>query len=69
MTMSEKALNPQAEPPGRNKIDLGDLTETVTLSVRRVLEERQVGTGASAFRNPRIIIGIILEPPYAELQQ
>jgi hypothetical protein len=58
--MSETELNPQPLPP---KVDLGQLTETVTASVRKALEERAVTTSTpQVFRNPRIIIGIIMEP-------
>jgi hypothetical protein len=56
--MSE--LNPQPIPP---KVDLGQLTEAVTASVRSALEERPVTSSTpQVFRNPRIIIGIIIEP-------
>jgi hypothetical protein len=56
--MSE--LNPQPIPP---KVDLGQLTEAVTASVRSALEERPVTSSTPpVFRNPRVIIGIIIEP-------
>lgn len=53
-------LNPQPLPP---RVDLGQLTEAVTASVRSALEDR-AATAATpeVFRNPRIIIGIIFEP-------
>jgi hypothetical protein len=53
-------LNPQPLPP---KVNLGDLTEAVTASVRNALEQR-AATAATpqVFRNPRIIIGVIVEP-------
>jgi hypothetical protein len=58
--MSQADLNPQPLPP---RVDLAELTEAVTASIRRALEEREVGARtASVFRNPRIIVGIILEP-------
>lgn len=58
------ALNPQPLPPG---VDLGRLTEVVTASVRNALEERAATAATPAvFRNPRIIIGIIIEPPALE---
>ncbi|WP_323120840.1 hypothetical protein [Burkholderia alba] len=45
------------------KVDLGQLTEAVTASVRNALEERApTEATARVFRNPRIIIGIIMEP-------
>ena len=54
--MSE--LNPQPIPP---KVDLGQLTEAVTASVRSALEERPVTSNTpQVFRNPRVIIGILL---------
>lgn len=53
-------INPQPLPP---KVDLGQLTEAVTASVRSALEQRKVtDTTPDVFRNPRIIIGIIMEP-------
>ena len=53
-------LNPQPLPP---KADLASLTEAITISVRSALEERAVTAATPAvFRNPRIIIGIIVEP-------
>ena len=65
--MSETQLNPQPLPPG--KVDLGDLTEAVTASVRNALEERAATpTTPQVFRNPRIIIGIIIEPPAQAFQ-
>jgi hypothetical protein len=59
--MSETRLNPQPEPPS---VSLGNLTEAVTTSVRNALEERAATPNTpQVFRNPRIIIGIIIEPP------
>jgi len=44
-------------------IDLGELTEAVTRSVRRALEARPVVAATpGVFRNPRIIIGVIFDP-------
>jgi hypothetical protein len=61
--MSEAQLNPQPLPP----VDLGKLTEAVTVSVRNALEERAATANTpQVFRNPRIIIGIIIEPPAAQ---
>ena len=52
---------PADHPP---KVDLGQLTAAVTASVRAALEERTPGPNtAPVFRNPRIIIGVIIEPP------
>ena len=46
------------------KIDVGELTETVIASAQRALTERK---GASLFgRPPRIICGIIFEPSVEE---
>jgi hypothetical protein len=57
-------LNPQPLPP---RVDLGQLTEAVTASVRTALEARvPTATTPAVFRNPRIIIGIIIEPPALE---
>jgi hypothetical protein len=54
-------LNPQPLPP--RAVDLGALTETITSSVRSALEERVTTAATPAvFRNPRIVIGIIIEP-------
>jgi hypothetical protein len=59
--MSETRLNPQPLPPG---VDLGNLTQAVTTSVRNALEERAATQSTpQVFRNPRIIVGIIIEPP------
>ena len=56
----QSELNPQPLPP---RVDLGSLTEAVTASVRSALEQRAVSaTTPAVFRNPRIIIGIIVEP-------
>ena len=61
--MSEEVrLNPQPLPPGA--IDLGNLTAQVTVAVRNALEQRAATDSTPAvFKNPRIIIGYILEPP------
>jgi hypothetical protein len=62
--MPSPELNPQPLPP---KIDLAELTEAVTVSVRRALEERQTSAQTPpVFRNPRIIIGIVYEPALPE---
>lgn len=49
------------EPP---RIDVGDLADAVIVSVRRALEQREAPDVhvPPVFRNPRIILGIILEP-------
>jgi hypothetical protein len=61
MSDDRQQLNPQPLPPG--KVDLGNLTEAVTASVRNALEERAATASTpQVFRNPRIIIGIIIEP-------
>jgi hypothetical protein len=58
--MSSVDLNPQPLPP---VIDLAALTEAVTASVRRALEERQTSAQTPpVFRSPRIIIGVVFEP-------
>ena len=44
------------------RIEIGDLTESVTLAVQRALEASKAGPG-SPLRRARIICGIILEPP------
>jgi hypothetical protein len=60
MSDDRQQLNPQPLPP---RVDLGHLTEAVTASVRNALEERAATTSTpQVFRNPRIIIGIIIEP-------
>jgi hypothetical protein len=59
-TMSEVELNPQPLPP---KVDLGLLTEAVTSSVRNALEARAATSNTpQVFRNPRLVIGVIIEP-------
>jgi|tagenome__1003787_1003787.scaffolds.fasta_scaffold20722774_1 hypothetical protein len=66
--MTQAELNPQPLPPGR--VDLGQLTEAVTSSVRNALEERAATANTpQVFRNPRIIIGIIMEPQLQEQLQ
>jgi hypothetical protein len=52
-----------------NNVDLGTLTEVVTTSVRRALEEH-AATAATPelFRNPRVIVGIIIEPAFLNPQ-
>jgi len=58
--MAQQDLNPQPLPPG---IQLGTLTQEVTRAVQTALEQRVAGEATPAvFRNPRIIIGLILEP-------
>lgn len=58
--MANAELNPQPLPP---RVDLADLTEAVTASVRRAIEERKLSPETPAvFRNPRIIVGVIVEP-------
>jgi hypothetical protein len=60
--MSDNQLNPQPLPPGA-KVDLGELTETVTAAVRNALESRPATENTPlVFRNPHIIIGIIIDP-------
>jgi hypothetical protein len=44
-------------------IDVGELTEVVTTSVQRALQDRG-GTEGFFLRPPRIIVGIIIEPPF-----
>ena len=57
--MSDKSLNPQPLPP----VQLGTLTSEVTRAVQAALEQHKPGPGTpEVFRNPRIIIGLILEP-------
>jgi hypothetical protein len=54
-------LNPQPLPP--KVVDLGQLTEAVTASVRSALEDRPATANTpQVFRSPRIIIGVIIEP-------
>jgi hypothetical protein len=52
--------------PQRKTIDLGDLSEVVLTSVRRVLEEQPTGPVSEAFQHPRIICGWIFEPAAAK---
>lgn len=60
--MSENQLNPQPLPPGA-RVDLGQLTEAVTEAVRNALESRPATSNTPpVFRNPHIIIGIIIDP-------
>jgi len=59
--MSSSELNPQPEPPGRNHVDLGQLTETVTLAVQNALAAHKA---SPVIFNPRIIVGIIAEPQF-----
>jgi len=59
--MAKARLRPRAS---RSEVNLADLTKTVTDSVRQVLEERPVSSRTPPlFKNPRIIIGLIIEPP------
>ncbi|QOK94506.1 hypothetical protein HF908_24435 (plasmid) [Ralstonia pseudosolanacearum] len=58
--MATEELNSQPLPP---KVDLGLLTEVITTSVRKALEERAATeTTTQVFKNPRIIVGFIMEP-------
>ncbi len=51
------------DPTSLAKVDLGQLTEAVTTSVRKALEEKAATENtAQVFRNPRIIVGLIIEP-------
>jgi len=45
-------------PKQIQRIDIGDLTEAVTTAVQRALQAQK----GDLFRNPRIIVGFILEP-------
>jgi len=56
-------MEPRREPP---RIDIGDLTEAVMVSVRRALEEpREPDAGfPSWWPNRPIIIGIVWGPVY-----
>jgi hypothetical protein len=49
-----------------SRIDVGDLTTVVIASVRQALERREApvagGGDPPVFRNPRIIVGVVLEP-------
>jgi len=61
LDMAKDELNPQPLPPRR--IDFGDLTETITASVRAALEQRPATSATpDVFVRPRFIIGIIFEP-------
>jgi hypothetical protein len=51
-----------ANVPSEKKIDIGDLTEVVTGSVQRALQEH---TAEEPFALGRFIIGIIWEPIYS----
>jgi hypothetical protein len=54
--MSNQKLKTQ---PG---IELGELTQAVTSAIRSALEQRVSSANtAKVFKNPRIIIGVILE--------
>jgi hypothetical protein len=67
--MATEDISPQPLPT-IPRVDLGDLTEAVTASVRNALEERPpTENTAQVFRNPRIIIGIIIEPPASTAQE
>lgn len=48
------------------RIDIGDLTEAVTLAVQRAIASRKAIDPINPFHNPRIICGLIIEPhgPY-----
>jgi hypothetical protein len=55
--------NPQPLPP---KIEVADLTETVTAAVLRAIKSVSVkgDPQPNPWRNPRIICGIIAEPVF-----
>ncbi len=55
--MAANELNPQPLPP----VQLGALTTEVTRAVQAALAHRPAD-GQEVFRNPRLIIGLILEP-------
>ena len=60
-------MSTQPEPSA--SVDLGDLTDVVTKSVRRALEEHEITAATPAvFRNPRIIVGFIIEPVFLNPQ-
>ena len=46
------------EPQQIKRIDIGDLTENVTIAVHRALEAQKA---APLIKNPRLIIGIIID--------
>ncbi len=63
--MAANELNPQPLPP----VQLGSLTAEVTRAVQAALEHRPAGTATpDVFRNPRLIIGLILEPQFITRQ-
>lgn len=66
--MNKDTPSPRSELQTNPKVDLSDLTEAVMAAVRRAIEERQAPGGAPAFHNPRIIVGIILEPTFGSSQ-
>lgn len=47
-------------PEQIKRIDIGDLTEAVTTAVHRAVEAQK----QSLWKNPRIVIGIWIEPHY-----
>ena len=61
--MASHALNPQPLPP----VQLGALTTEVTRAVQEALAQKTTG-GSELFRNPRLIIGLILEPQFLTRQ-
>ncbi|GAC1486785.1 MAG: hypothetical protein NVS2B11_12540 [Acetobacteraceae bacterium] len=61
--MAVNEVNPQPLPP----VQLGALTTEVTRAVQAALEQRSAG-GTEVFRNPRLIIGLILEPQFGPRQ-
>ncbi len=67
--MATEDISPQPLPTVQ-RVDLGELTEAVTSSVRKALEERPPTENTPlVFRNPRIIIGIIVEPPASTAEE
>jgi hypothetical protein len=58
--LPDSKINPQPLPP---RVDLGELTTAVTQAVRDALESRPATANTPlVFRNPHIIIGIIIDP-------
>jgi hypothetical protein len=47
--------------PEAKRIDIGDLTEAVTVAVQRAIATHKLAAN-NPFRNPRIICGLIIEP-------
>jgi hypothetical protein len=61
--MATNELNPQPLPP----VQLGALTTEVTRAVQAALAHPPT-QGSELFRNPRLIIGLILEPQFLNRQ-